>query len=104
MQKMAWRLRLYFRAEDRKKFGEPGGMRGPRRRCNQIAVGDRFGHSEIDVGAAGLSNIGAHRRISAALLPFQYTGSSENLRGVTDRGEGTIGRGKVATDFSDSRL
>src|SRR6266403_3246961 len=99
MQKMAWRLQLYFRAEDRKKFGEPGRMRGPRRRSNEIAVGDGFGHGQIDVRAAGPCDIGANCGISAALLPFQYTGSSENLRAVTDRGDGFIGLGKVANDF-----
>src|SRR6267142_4567802 len=99
MQKMAWRLQLYFRAEDRKKFGEPGRMRGPRRRCNEIAVGDGFGHGQIDVRAPGLRDIWAHRWIRAALLPFQYSGGSENLRGVTDRGDGFIGLRKVANDF-----
>jgi hypothetical protein len=99
MQKVVWKLKFYFRAEDRKKFGQPGRMRGPRRRSNEIAVGDGFGNGQIDVRAAGLCDIGANRWISTALLPIQYAGSSENLRGVTDRGDGFVGLGKVANDF-----
>jgi len=66
-------------------------MRGPRRRSNEIPVGDRFGHGQIDVRAPGLCDIGANGGISAALLPFQYAGGGENLRGVTDGGDGFVG-------------
>jgi hypothetical protein len=37
-KKMTWRLQLYFRAEDRKKFSKPGGMSGPRGGCDKVSI------------------------------------------------------------------
>ena len=79
-------------------------MRRPRRRSYEISIGERFGHGEIDVRAPGLCHIGADSRIGTALLPFQYAGGSEDLRGVADRGDGFAGLGKVADDFYHSRI
>src|SRR6266403_5022658 len=104
MQETAWKSQFYFRAEDHKEFSEPGRMRGPGRRGDEVAVGDGFGHGEIDVRAAGLCDIGANRGVRTALLPLQYAGGSENLRGVTNRRDGLVGLGKVANDFYDSRI
>src|SRR5882762_7358095 len=99
MQRTACKLRFYFRSQDRKEFGEPGWMRGPGWRGDEVAVGDGIGHGKIDVGAAGLRDFRANGRIRAALLPIQYAGGSENLRGVTDRGNGFLGLGKVMNDL-----
>src|SRR6267378_4940192 len=99
-----WKLQFYFRAEDRKKFGEPGRMRGPGRRGDEVAVGDGFGHGKIDVGAACLRDVGANGGIRTALLPSQHTGGSQNLRGVTDSGDGFVSLGKVANDLDDTRI
>src|SRR6266850_8487129 len=104
MERTACKLRFYFRSEDRKEFGEPGRMRGPGWRGDEVAVGDGFGHGKIDVSAAGLRDVGADGRIRTALLPRQYAGGSENLRGVTDRGNGFVGPGKVMNGLQDSRV
>src|SRR5882672_10443230 len=104
MEKTAWKLQFYFCAKDRKKFGDPGRMRGPGRRSDEVAVGDGFGHGKIGVRAAGLCDVGANGGIGTALLPFQYAGGSENLSGVTDRGDGFIGLGKMANEFDDTRI
>ena len=53
-------------AEDGEELGEPRGMRGPGRRGDKVAVRDRFGHGEIDVGAASACDVGADSGISAA--------------------------------------
>src|SRR5882724_2720934 len=79
-------------------------MRGPGCRGDEIAVGDGFGHGEIDVGTAGLCDVWADGRIGAALLPFQDTSRGEDLRGVTDRRDGFVGLGKVVNDFDDTRI
>src|SRR6266850_406581 len=102
--KKAWKLQFYSRAEDRKEFGEPCRMRGPGRGGDEVAVGYGFGHSEIDIRAAGLCDVGANGWISTALLPFEHAGRGENLRGVTDRGDGFVGLGKVANEFDDARI
>ena len=65
-------------------------MRRPGRGGDEIAVGNGIGHGEVDVGAAGLGNIGADRGISAALFPLKDAGSGENLCGVTDGSDGLI--------------
>src|SRR5712692_6759280 len=104
MQKTAWKLQFYFRAEDLKKFREPGRMRGPGRSGNEVALGDGFGHGKVDVRAAGLRDVGANGGIRTAPLPFQYAGGSQNLRRVTDRGDGFVGLGKVADDLNDTRI
>src|SRR6267142_2854385 len=104
MQKKAWKLQFYFRAEDRKKFREPGRMRGPGRRSDEVAVGDGIGHGEIDVDAAGLGDVGADGGIGAALFPLKHASGGEDLRGMTDGGNRLAPFGKVANDFDDTRI
>src|SRR6266481_8685254 len=87
-----WRLQLGYDlcAEDHEEFGEQGMERGPGRAGDQVAVGEGIGHGEIDVRASCESNVRAGGRIGAALLPFKDSSGGENLRGVTDSGEGLI--------------
>src|SRR6266403_513295 len=88
-----WRLQLGYDlcAEDHEEFGEPGVERWPGRAGDQVAVSDGIGHGEIDISASRESNVRAGGRIGAALLSFKDSSGSENLRGVTDGGEGLIG-------------
>src|SRR5882724_5064207 len=79
-------------------------MRGPGWRGDEIAVGNGFGHGEIDVGTACLCDVGTDGRIGAALLPFQDACCGKDLRGVADGGNRLIGLGKVVNDFDDTRI
>src|SRR6267142_3269677 len=79
-------------------------MRGPGWRGDEIAVGDGFGHGEIDVGTAGLCAVGTDGRLDAALLPFPDACCGKDLRGVADGGNRLIGLGKVVNDFDDTRI
>src|SRR5712664_86605 len=99
---LLWKLEFYFCAEDGEEFGEPGGMRGPCRGGDEIAVNDRFGHGEIDVGAASLRDVGTDGGIGAALFPSNDVCGGEDLSGVTDGSDGLIGFGKMMDDFDDA--
>src|SRR5437016_11821386 len=99
-----WKLRFYFCAENGKKFGEPGRMRGPGRRSDEVAVGDGIGHGEIDVDAAGLGDVGSDGGIGAALFSLKHASRGEDLRGMTDGGNRLAPFGKVANDFDDTRI
>src|SRR5713226_2454856 len=101
--KLNWRLQLYFCAEDHEEFGEPRGVCGPGWRGDEIAVGDGFGHGEIDVGAPGLGDVGADGGISAALFSLENVSGGEDLRCMADGGDGFVGFREVVNDFDDAR-
>ena len=97
-------LQLDFGAEDGKELGEPGRMGGPGGPGDKIAVGDGFGHGEIDVRAAGAGDVRTDGGIGAAFLPLQNICGSQDLRGMTDGGDGFIGLRKMTNDFEDARI
>ena len=74
-------------AENGEKFGEPTVESRPGGTGDQIAVDERIGHGQIDVGPASDRDVGPGGRIGAALFPLQDASGGENLRGVADRGE-----------------
>src|SRR5947207_9069942 len=92
-------LEFDARAEDGKEFGEPGGMRGPGRRGDQVAVGHGFRHGQVDVRAASLADVGTNGGIGTALFPFEDSRGGEDLRGVADGCDGFVGLGVVVDDF-----
>src|SRR5258708_32757184 len=79
-------------------------MRGPGWSGDEVAVGDGFGHGEIDENAAGLGAGGAHGGIGAALFTSEHAGGGEDLSGVADGRDGFVGFGKVMDDFDDARI
>src|SRR5258708_17657849 len=79
-------------------------MRGPGWGGDEVAVGDGFGHGEIDVGAAGLSDVRANGRVGAALFTSDDICSGKDLCGMTDGGDGLVSFGKVMNDFDDARV
>ena len=89
-KKSVWKLQLDPRAEDSEEFSEPGRMSRPGRPGDEIAVGDRVGHGEIDVRAAGLSHLRTDSGIGAALFPLDDIGRGEDLRAMAEGGNGFI--------------
>src|SRR6267143_6538216 len=79
-------------------------MRGPGWGGDEVAVNDGFGHGEIDVGASGLGDVGADRRIGAAFFASNNIGGGEDLSCVADGGDWSVRLGEVANDFDDSRV
>ena len=91
-------------AEDREKLCQPRGMRRPGWRGNQVAVGHGVGHSQVHERASGARDIGRDSRVTAAAAPLENARRGENLRGVTNRGDGLVGAYEVANDFKDARI
>ncbi len=66
-------------------------MRRPSRPSDEVAVGDGISHGEIDIRAAGKSNVRASGWIGAALFSFQDSSSREDLRAVAEGGDRFVG-------------
>src|SRR5260370_42313414 len=79
-------------------------MRGPGWGGDEVAVGDGFGHGEIDVGAAGLGDVRANGWVGAAFFPSDDICRGKDLCGVTNGGDGLVSFGKVMNDFDDARV
>src|ERR1700674_1779951 len=103
MKKCVERLWVDTGAEDDEEFGEPGRVRGPSRRGDEVAVGDGFGHGEIDVGATCLRDVRSDRRISAAPSSFEDTCRGEDLCRMADGGDRFVRLCEMMDDFDDAR-
>src|SRR5882762_7156990 len=87
---LVWRLQFDSCAQDGKKLGEPCGMGGPSWRGDKVAVSNGLGHCQIDVRAAGLSDVGANGGIGAAFFSLQDASGSKDLGAVTDGRDGFV--------------
>src|SRR6266436_2459428 len=87
---LVWRSQFDFCAQDSEKLCEPGGVRGPSWRGDKVAVSNGLGHCQIDVRAAGLSDVGANGGISAAFSSLQDASGSKDLRSVANGRDGFV--------------
>jgi hypothetical protein len=90
----AVRLRFDLRPEHGEKLPDPGRVRGPRRRRDDVAVGDRLGHLQLDVGSAGESHFGRDRRVAVDALALDHARRGQNLRAMADAGDRLARRGE----------
>src|SRR5215469_1159819 len=92
-------LELDAGTQDVEEFRKPSRICRPSRASHEIAINNGVGHGDLDVASTRELNIGSDRRIATAFSPLENLCSGEDLRAVTKRGDGLVGRSEVPDDL-----
>jgi hypothetical protein len=87
--------------KDLKKFCEPGGVSGPGRASDEIAVDDGAGEVDGHESSAGEFDLRRAGGVCVQLSALQDPGSGQQLRTVAEGGDGFCGAVKMADDIED---
>ena len=94
-------LRMDLGPEHVQELGEPGGMCRPGRGSHQVAIHVGLVDADVHVLPAGARHVRPHGRVRRAAFPLENACRRQDLRSVTDGGEGLVRLGKVADDLQD---
>src|ERR1035441_4860083 len=78
-------------------------MRGPGRCGYEHSTGECLIHGKGLIRAAGGSNLRGDGRVATARLALEHIRRGQDLRGMTDGGDGLAGRREMAHDFEYAR-
>ena len=86
------------------ELADDGGVAGPCRSGDEVAVDNSLVYRNFNIGSAGKCDVRTDCGICGCLITLEDTGCSKDLRAVADCRDGFFGCKEFAHDFQDTRI